>query len=202
MKKVLLLLVFVLLVNMASAQSQKNKNAFYATGAFNLGNYYGVDINLNYVLKDKYTFKVGYTGNLRVAKSKPEDYLGGLEGVFLLLGTKDPFDQIINYRFDIGRIYKLNESGTIRLNASIGLGYATVREPANWKKRSTLASGFLDRNYSWKYQDNHSFSLIINPKIEFPITDVWGITISPMVQINKYRTYFGIGVGTMLGFLK
>ena len=202
MKKTLLLLIFVLSVNMASAQSQKSKNAFYATGAFNLGNYYGVDINLNYVLKEKYTFKVGYTGNLRIAKSKPEDYSGGLEGVFVLLGTKDPFDQIINYRFDIGRIYKLNESGTIRLNAAVGLGYATVREAANWKKDNTLFSGFLDRNYSWNYQDNRAFGLIINPKIEFPITDVWGITISPMVQINKYRAYFGIGVGTMLGFLK
>ena len=154
------------------------------------------------MLKEKYTFKIGYTGNIRIPKSQPQDYSGGLTGLFVLFGTQDPFDQIKNYRFDIGRIYKLNQDGTIRLNAAVGLGYATVREPVNWKKRSTLASGFLDRNYSWEYKDNHSLGLIINPKIEFPITGVWGVTISPMVQINKYRTYFGIGVGTMLGVLK
>ena len=29
-----------------------------------------------------------------------------------------------------------------------------------------------------------------------------GLTISPMIQINKYRTYFGIGIGQMIGLVR
>ena len=42
-------------------------------------------------------------------------------------------------------------------------------------------------------------SLIINLKIEFPLTRFYGLTISPMIQINKSRTYFGIGIVYMFG---
>jgi hypothetical protein len=45
-------------------------------------------------------------------------------------------------------------------------------------------------------------SLIINPKIEFPLTNFIGLSVSPMIQLNKDRTYYGIGFGTMLGKLK
>ena len=196
-------------MNMASAQAQKKKHAFYVTGAFNLGNYFGTDLNLNYVLKEKYTFKIGYTGNRRTAMSIPEDYRGRF-----LSFNDGPCEHIGNYRFDVGRIYKLNPSGSIRINAAVGLGYTTFTEPVNWKKKKEkklnpllifLFPLFLfdgEVNYSWNYKSRNTIGLIINPKIEFAFTGVWGITISPMVQINRHRTYFGIGMGMMLGVIR
>ncbi|HSP84008.1 MAG TPA: hypothetical protein VLN72_09800, partial [Gillisia sp.] len=62
--------------------------------------------------------------------------------------------------------------------------------------------GFLDENYSYEYHKYHTVSLIINPKIEFPITRIYGLTLSPMILINKDRTYMGIGVGHMIGLLR
>ena len=205
MRQIISLLVLFLCINMASAQSQEKKHAFYVTGELNSSNYFGGDLNLNYVLKEKYTFKIGYTGNTRTATSIPEDYD---DGFFLLipfstLDCSTPKEHIGNYRFDVGRIYKLNPSGSIRINAALGLGYATVTEPVNWKKKKRQCFIFCDEpNYSWNYKEKRTISLIINPKIEFAFTRIFGFTISPMVQINKYRTYFGIGIGTMLGVLR
>ena len=63
-------------------------------------------------------------------------------------------------------------------------------------------SGFLTENYTWIYNKYNTVNLIINPKIEFPFTRYFGLTISPMLQINKDRTYFGIGIGQMIGLLR
>ena len=44
--------------------------------------------------------------------------------------------------------------------------------------------------------------MILNPKIEFPFSRFYGLTLSPLFQINKDRTYIGIGVGQMIGLLR
>lgn len=211
MRQIIFLFMLFLCINMATAQSEEKKHTFYVTGALNFGNYFGGDLNLNYVLKEKYSFKIGYTGNTREAKSTPKDFRGRRSFLFADSG---PCDQIENYRFDVGRIYKLNQEGTVRINAAVGLGYATVTEPVNWKKEKgnwgnnplllplIILSGLFYENYSWDYKEKSSISLIINPKIEFAFTRIWGLTFSPMVQINRHRTYFGIGMGMMLGVLR
>ena len=197
MKRIITILIFSISIIQVNAQFDEN-NAIYSTGELNLGNYIGFDINLNYVYKEKYSFKLGYTGNIRQPKSQPEDYTSGLTGI-LLFGLANPYDQLENYQIGVGKIYKINQSGTIRLNASIGLGYTVIREPENWER---IDNGFLAENYTWNYNKYNTVSLIINPKIEFPFTRFYGLTISPMVQINKDRTYFGIGMGQMIGLLR
>ena len=197
MKRIITILIFSISIIQVNAQFDEN-NAIYSTGELNLGNYIGFDINLNYVYKEKYSFKLGYTGNIRQPKSQPEDYTSGLTGI-LLFGLANPYDQLENYQIGVGKIYKINQSGTIRLNASIGLGYTVIREPENWER---IDNGFLAENYTWNYNKYNTVSLIINPKIEFPFSRFYGLTISPLLQINKDRTYIGIGIGQMIGLLR
>jgi len=132
MKRIVIILIFSISINIVHAQFDEN-NAIYLTEELNFGNYIGIDIDLNYIYKEKYSFKFGYSGNIRKAKSMPEDYTSGFTGI-LLLGLANPYDQLENYHIGIGRIHKLNQSGTIRLNASIGLGYTIIREPENWER--------------------------------------------------------------------
>jgi hypothetical protein len=195
--KQIIILIFSISINIANAQFDDN-NAIYLSGEVNLGNYIGVDINLNYIYKEKYSFKVGYTGNIRIPKSQPEDYSSGLVGIFLLR-FNEPYDQFESFQMSFGKIYDLNIRGTIRANLSFGLGYTTIREPENWQR---INSNLLTENYTWDYKKYNRLSLMINPKIEFPFTKVYGLTISPMIQINKDRTYFGIGIGKMVGLLR
>ena len=76
-----------------------------------------------------------------------------------------------------------------------------------WPQWENLKIGFLNTDAygtycSWDNEKQNSVRLIINPKIEFPLTRFYGLTISPMIQINKSRTYFGIGIGYMFGLLR
>ena len=163
MKKTLILLLIIFAsVNIANAQFAKN-NALYATGELNMGNYYGTDLNLNYVLNEKYSFKLGYTGNLRKPKTLPEDFSTGVTGI-LVWGLNHPMDNFENYGASVGRIYKLNQSGTIRVNLSLGIGYSILTEPENWEK---INNNFvhLQKNYSYDNVEHKAVSLIVNPKI-------------------------------------
>lgn len=191
-------LVFLLFVNATINAQFKENNALYTSGELNLGNYIGVDINLNYIYKENYSFKIGYTGNIRKPKSQPEDYSSGLTGV-LLFGSANPYDQLENYQIGVGKIYKLNPSGTIRANLSLGIGCTIISEPENWVR---INNGFLAENYTWNYKKYSTISVIINPKIEFPFSRLYGLTISPLIQLNKDRTYIGIGIGQMIGLLR
>lgn len=198
-RKIFIIAISLISFNFANAQFAEN-NALYATGEMNVGNYFGADLNLNYVWKEKYAFKVGYTGNLRKPKSQPEDFTTGVTGI-LVFGLNNPADKLTNLGISAGRIYKINQSGTIRVNLSLGVGYTVYTEPENWKKFNNSVVSIAE-NYSYDYVKHKAVSLIINPKIEFPFTRFYGLTISPMLQINKDRTYFGIGVGSMIGLLR
>ena len=197
-KRTILLFLFIFSINSIKAQFAEN-NAIYYSDGLNLGNYFAIDLNLNYVYKEKYSLKIGYISNMRKPKSRPADYSSGLVNA-LLFGSVNPQDKMENYQFALGKVYSLNEKGTIRLNLSAGLGYTVIKEPENWQKIEEAS--YLAENYTWNYKRQNTISLIINPRIEFPFTKVYGLTISPMLQINKDRTYFGIGVGQMIGLLR
>ncbi|MCS5663879.1 MAG: hypothetical protein NZ604_06305 [Flavobacteriales bacterium] len=100
----------------------------------------------------------------------------------LLRGSDDDeallyYDLYQSYQICFGKIYELNPKETVRANLSVGLG-----------------STFVDAR--------RSVSLIINPKIEFPFTRFFGLTFSPMLQLNKHSSYYGIGIGCVIGALR
>ena len=193
----ILIAIFLTGTNTSQAQSEF-KHALYLGSNLGVGNYFGVDFNLNYAYQEKYALKLGLTGHIRKAKSQPYDYSAGFFNA-LLLGLGHPVDQLSSIQLAAGRIYRLNKKGTIRANLSLGLGYTTIREPGNWRRND---NSFLMENYSWDYEKYHTLSLIINPKIEFPISIAYGFSVSPMIQLNKDRIYMGIGIGNIIGMLR
>ncbi len=198
----LILLFFFVGANIANAQFAEN-NAIYLSGEIGGGNYFNSDLNLNYVYKENFSFKLGYSQNLRKAVSRPDDYFSGLVKSVFMFGFANPKDQLETYNICFGKIVNLNKSRNIRANFMFGAGYTTITEPENWKKvEGNIIDGLITDNYTWDEGKHHGISFIINPKIEFPLTRFWGLTVSPMIQINKDRTYFGIGIGSMLGLLR
>lgn len=85
------------------------------------------------------------------------------------------------------------------MNLSLGLAYTILQEPENSKG---TGDNFLFPTYSYTYNELYTASMLINPKIEFPFTRIYGLTISPMVQLNPIRTYYGIGIGQMIGLVR
>lgn len=202
MKEILILLFIFVGINTASAQFAEN-NAIYLSGEVGGGNYFNGDINLNYVYKENYSIKIGVSGNLRKAVSQPGDLRSSLTESVFTFGLTNPKDQLDTYSVSLGKVVNLNKSRNIRANLMFGVGYTTITEPENYEKvEVSIIGGMVMGNYTWDYGKRHGISFIINPKIEFPITRYWGLTVSPMVQLNKDRTYFGIGIGSMIGLLR
>lgn len=191
-----ILVLFLISIQFTNAQVAKN-NKLYASSELSIGNYLGVDVNLNMVTKKNYLFKVGFTGNIRGSRSTPSDYVDIMDPI-LLGGPRDYFNSFqigFGKLYNIGKIENLDENGIVRSNISFGLGITSLKERVNWRLN----------NNSYYISDEKkisTISLIINPKIEFPFKKFFGLTISPMIQINKYRTYFGIGIGQMIGLVR
>ncbi len=192
--------IFVCLISFNYAFSQfLEDNKFYFSGEVNLGNYFGIDFNLNLVQNENYTYKIGFSKFMRKPESQPENFSPGLLPTMLTFGLANPFDQIDNYQISFGKIYKLNKSGSVRTNLNVGLGYSILKEPINWVG---IDDGFIGPNYEWDYGESYFISLIINSKFEFIIKNWIGLTVSPMLLINSETIYFGIGFGTIVGYLK
>ena len=193
MKEIITILIILLGINYTNAQL-KEKNFIYASNELTLGSsYLGYDLDLNYIFKEKYSFKVGFSKKFRFTET-PENF--GTINDILIFGPIDSFE---NYQITFGKIYKFNKSGTIRANLSFGLGSTQIRGYENFKL-ITLNDG--SEYYTYNSRKNNSISFIINPKIEFPLTRFYGLTISPMVQISKFKPYFGSGIGHMFGLLR
>lgn len=200
MKFKFLLLLIVLASSLANAQDEV-ADRYYVSSELNVGNYIGVDLNYNYIIHNKYALKVGVSANIRSPKSQPDNYSSGLTGIINVFGNR-PYDHFTNYKIEVGRLYNLNKKGTIRANLAVGLGYTILKEPENWQYIESSSWINFAENYSYSYQKKNTISFIISPKIEFPISKYFGFTVSPQVQINKERTYVGVGIGTMIGKLR
>ncbi|WP_289054351.1 hypothetical protein [Carboxylicivirga marina] len=179
--------------------SEDWSHKIYLTGELNAGSYFGVNLNLNYLINEKYTFQFGYYEYWRETKSKPGDYSQGLTGIFSM-GFYDIYDEMHIYQLLIGKISELNKSGTIRLNVSGGVGYTVIKEPTNWRKIESFIN--ISENYTYDYEKHGTVSFAFNPKIEFPISHHFGFSLSPMLQINPERIYAGFGFGVMVGLLR
>ena len=193
-----ILILFFISIQFTNAQVTKN-NKLYASSELSIGNYLGVDVNLNMITKKNYIFKVGFNGNFRSSRSTPSDYVDIVDPT-LFAGPRDYFNSFqigFGKLYNIGKIENLDENGIVRANISFGLGITTLKERVNWRLNNNSFLYYISdgKRYS-------TISLIINPKIEFPFKKFFGLTISPMIQINKYRTYFGIGIGQMIGLVR
>lgn len=197
MNKYFFLLLSLFALIQLHAQTPE-RNQTYFTAAITAGNYYGIDIHANYLLNGKYAFKAGYSGHLRAPEAAPYDYSTGLIGA-MSFGFNIPYDKLGNYHVMAGRIFNFNKKGSIRVNLSFGVGLVSIKEPTNWERAER---GLIFKNYTYDYNKYHTIGFIVNPKIEFPFTRYYGLTISPMIQVNKDRRYIGIGIGQMLGALR
>ena len=174
------------------------QNSLYLSNEINVGNYFGFDINLNYLRNDKYSLKIGHTRSFRDPISKPSDYTSGFSGL-ISFGVNRPYDQIHNYSILFGKIHHIKGRENIRFNISVGIGYSQIVEPENW---IPIDVGLFQENYTWNYSQFDAISIIVNPKIEFPFTKVFGLSVSPLVYFNTERVFYGIGIGYIIGLTK
>ena len=180
MRFISILIVLIIIHFSAQAQEEHDYELFAST-EFTIGNYYGLDLGLNFAIDNSYAFRLAYSGHVRRAKARPNDYEPGALN-WLALGLLDPHDHIHNYQLVAGKLIPFKSNDEIRLNLSGGFGYTIISEPVNWE---LSLNGGLAGNYSFEYEKKPGVSLIVNPKIEFLFDGLAGLTVSTMFQLSK-----------------
>lgn len=193
MKNLLFLCLTLLAWLPSTAQKkQKEKSKYYVSSEVGAGNYMTYGVDLNYVIKDKYTFKLGYSGFVRNSKALPAD---------LTSAISTPRDIMNTLQFMVGHaIYLSPTNKKNRVNLAAGIGYTSIDKPTNWEAVNLVKSG-PNKTYMYDTSFEQEASLIIQPKIEFLIERYFGFTVSPTLQISESETYIGIGFGSMIGNL-
>lgn len=195
MKNLLFLCITFLICLPSTAQKkQKNKSKYYISSEVGAGNYMTYGVDLNYVVNDKYTFKIGYGGFVRNSKTLPAD---------LSSTISTPRDIMNTLQFMVGHaIYLSPNNKKNRVNLAAGIGYTSIDKPSNWQAVDVdMSKKNPPKTYMFDTTTEQEASLIIQPKIEFLIERYFGFTVSPTLQISESETYIGIGFGSMIGNL-
>lgn len=172
-------------------EDEKEKSKYYISSEVGAGTYMSYGADLNYILNDRFSFKLGYSGHVRNSKKLPPN---------LTSTISTPRDIMNTFQFMVGHAIYLNPNNKkSRINLAAGIGYTSIEKPTNWEVVNPESNKRAIYMYD-KYTEKEA-SLIIQPKIEFLIERYFGFTVSPTVQISEHETYIGIGFGSMIGNL-
>lgn len=176
------------------------RHALYLNTDLNVGDYLGVNLGMTYVYQYKYAFQLGYSANSRKAKSTPDNYSNNnIFKSIITLGLSDPSDRIEQVQALAGWMFILDEKGIVRLNLSAGIAYSQITKPVQWELD---VSPGRQANYSFQENTFDTFSLIIQPKLEFTIFKFYGLSTGPHIQINKDEVFFQLSMGSILGAVR
>ena len=173
------------------------EGSLYLGSDLQLNRFQGIDLTLNYIHEENISVFVGFSALNTESVNTPENYAQGLDG-FFSFGFDAARERLFNYRAGLGKIYKLNYKGTFRFHPQVGVGLSIVEHPINFER---IDDAFLTQNYNYDFRRYATLSLTLSPKFEIPIFPFYGLSISPIVIINKGKWHYGIGFGAISGKL-
>ncbi len=201
MKRLLLLSICVFFIGTASAQwsnlwlkSSKSKHLLYTNGDMMVGTSNGGNLGMSFVYNSKFSVQVGYS-----ATSKQLNGNGsGLKSASSAIDGKffTPEKSMENFNVMLGRHFNLNSKETVRLVLQGGPGMSVMMEWLTPEQNNQ--SGFV-KNSLTRSKD---LSVMLNSKIEFPVTSLIGISAGPTMIVNQDNSYFAFTLGFMYGIIK
>jgi hypothetical protein len=156
----------------------------------NFGNYSGPTIGFNYLSKQKISFQLGiHTLYDEIDQHQGESIFGG---------EYNATNEFRGFHFLVGKVF--SSEGSPRLNLSAGIGSTMTKKAVSSQLKT---SSYFGWHYSSiEYQESQSLTFIFNPKIEFPFSEIFGISLTSHLMVNKDAFAFGFGIGFLLGALK
>ena len=192
-------IILIFLCFTVKAQDTSKHPLFYVNGGLSMGNFSGGQAGINFAVENRFSLQLEYSGILRKAKEKPEDYSAGMLSIFVLFAN-GPVDKINSIRFMAGKIVTINPTGKTKLNLKAGFSYSTYSESYNFIKDP--AEGLLlVPNYSWDSRRTGMMGVIIKSELEHTISRIVGYSISPYVEISSEISSVGVAFNLLLGRL-
>lgn len=201
MKRYILLSVCVLLINTLSAQwsnewliSSKNKHLLYANGDLMWGSSSGGNLGMSFVYNCKYSVEVGYSAtsnqfNMPVLGLKSAGKSNTADNI-------TPGQMMENFNFMAGRHFNMNTNKTIRFVLQGGPGMSVMMDLRD------IPSGNNSNSFmTTKMIKTKDFSLMVNSKFEFLITDLIGFSAGPTLIMNHDKRFLTLSAGIMYGII-
>lgn len=201
MKQFILLLFCVHLISTVSAQwsnewriSSKNKHLLYANGDLMLGNSSGGNLGMSFVYDGKYSVEAGYSATSNqfitpisrlksVNKSNATDIIA-------------PNQMMENYNIMAGRHFNMNKNETIRFVLQGGPGMSVMMELTD------IAPGNNSNSFmKTEMNKTKDFTLMVNSKFEFLVTDLLGFSAGPTLIMNHDKRFLTFSAGVMYGII-
>jgi hypothetical protein len=201
MKRFLLLSVCVLLINTLSAQwssewllSSKNKHLLYANGDLMVGNSSGGNLGMSFVYDCKYSVEVGYSATsnqftMPILGLKSADKSNTTDKII-------PGQMMENFNFMAGRHFNMNTNETIRFVLQGGPGMSVMMDLTDIPSGSNSNSFMTTKMIKTK-----DFSMMVNSKFEFLITDLIGFSAGPTLIMNQDKRFLTFSAGVMYGII-
>lgn len=203
MKKLLLVLPILLLLSQNTRAQFFEKNYLYGNIGISGGNYFGSNVGANLLVQEKTYLNVGVLPIQADASEKPDGYTAG-SGIF---GSGD---SDIRNRFTLIYLtggYAIKLGSKFRLVLPVGPAIQFRRYATNFTIHETTGTfgGFNfgtspSHDYEWKKDVTVAF--IVNPRIEFLLSHIYGVGISPLLAINRHETFIGISVNNLIGKIR
>lgn len=201
MQRFILLSFCVLLISTVSAQwssewriSSKNKHLLYANGDLMVGNSSGGNMGMSFVYDGKYSVEVGYTAtsnqfNMAIPGLKSAKKSNTTDKI-------NPGQMMENFNFMAGRHFNMNNNETIRFVLQGGPGMSVMME---WSEMppGNNSNGFMKTELI----RNKDFTLMVNSKFEFLITDLLGFSAGPTLIMNQDKRFLTFSAGFMYGII-
>ena len=201
MKALVIIIKLLLIVNFTTAQwsnkflGSKQEHYLYANGGLVAGDVKGGELGISFVYKKKYSIQFGYSATEKTTVSPPSDFLKSAgEQISPMSGNS--FENMENFHVTVGRIIELSKRKKLRLNIQGGGGISNVREPSDWY---WCASDDYGLNYNCETAKKQELSIVINPKFEFPLSPMIGVTFGPTAILAKEKSFYGFGAGIIYG---
>lgn len=197
MKRLITFVFFCFIINIAFAQwsykfrnQWRNDHLLYAQGGMMVGNSNGGNLGLSFVYNSKYSIQVGFSATSKQSESMPQGMKSAEEtGEFIYPVTS--VNNMENYYFMVGRHFDLSTKKTIRIVVQGGAAMSLMMDIPDKKKFSFESS---DRT--------NEMSLVLNSKVEFPISYLVCFSVGPTYIVNKQQSFFGAGIGIAYGIVK
>ena len=199
MKKLVLLIVLCTLSHLAfgqwsfrnNSEHWSNDHLLYAHGSFMMGNSNGGDIGLSFVYNSKISLSIGYSNTSKQFSAIGAESLKSTEEAGALPNPITSVDNMDNFYCMFGRSFTLNTKKPIRILLEGGPGLSYIM---NIPDKDNFS--FLSANR------RSEISLVLNSKLEFPVTNVLCLSVGPSCIVNKSQTFFGAGLGISYGIVK
>ncbi len=158
-----------------------------------VGNNSGGNMGLSFVYNSKYSVEVGYSaGSNQFVNQVPVLKSGSSSSAENFI---NPNEMMENYNIMVGRHFNLNSKETIRFIIQGGSGISVMIDELT--EQTDNNSGFEKK----ELLKNRDISFMINSKIEFPITDLFGFSVGPTLIMNHEKRYLTLSVGFIYGII-